>query len=511
MSNSTGKVYLIGAGPGDPELISLRGMRRLREADVVLHDALVHPELLAHCRTDAVIEYVGKRAGRAQQRQADINRRLIEAAKEGKTVARLKGGDPYLFGRGSEEAEQLAQAGVPFEVVPGVPSPLAASAYAGISLTHRSLSSSVAYVTATESAQKDQSSHDWSKLATATQTLVIFMGMRKLESLMQLLMEHGRSPETPAAVIQAASLPSQRTIVGTVGTIARMATDAGIGMPALTIVGDAVGLRQTMRWYDTKPLFGKRVWVTRMLHQASDFSRLLRDAGAEPVHLATIRLCPMPEGIPGAVIDQLGSFDWVIFTSSNGVGCFFDGLRAHARDARQFAAAKVCALGPVTAQALLSHGITPDLVPERYVAEAVVEALASAHAQNLSGMRILIPRAETARETLPEGLRALGAQVQVVPVYRTQMPEESEIIRLRERISEGQLDVVAFTASSTVRHAVNVLGDAAVSQLNRLTVACIGPVTAQTARELGVRVDVVAQQYTTAGLVDAMEAYFTHG
>lgn len=509
MTQRLGKVYLIGAGPGDPELISLRGIRRLRQADVVLHDALVHSELLAYCKSDAVIEYVGKRAGRAQQRQADINRRLIEAARQGKIVARLKGGDPYLFGRGSEEAEQLAQAGIAFEVVPGVPSPLAASAYAGISLTHRSLSSSVAYVTATESAQKDQSAHDWSKLATATQTLVIFMGMRKLESLMQILIAHGRSADTPAAVIQSASLPTQRTVVGTVGTIARIAEDAKIGMPALTIVGDAVGLRETMRWYDTKPLFGKRVWVTRMLHQAGDFSRLLRDAGAEPVQLATIRLCPVQEGVPVSVIEELGLFDWVIFTSSNGVNCFFDSLRVHGRDARYFADAKVCALGPVTAEALVSRGITPDLVPEEYVAEAVVDALATAHGGDLSGIRVLIPRAAIARETLPEGLRSLGAQVQVVPVYRTELPDEGDIMQLRQRIMKGKLDVVAFTASSTVRHAVSLLGDAAVSELNRLTVACIGPVTAQTAREFGLRVDIVAQQYTTAGLVDAMEAYFT--
>ena len=248
--SSVGKVYLLGAGPGDPELITLRAQRRLAEADLVLYDALVHPDSLELCRPDAERVFVGKRGGRASERQTDINERMVEAARAGRTVARLKGGDPYLFGRGSEEAEDLAAAGVPFEVVPGVPSPMAATAYAGISLTHRELASSIAYVTASESLLKDQSAHDWQKLATATQTLVIFMGMRKLESLMQVLVAHGRPASCPAAVIQSASLPEQRTVVGTVGDIASRAREAGIGMPALTIVGDVVSLREQLRWYD---------------------------------------------------------------------------------------------------------------------------------------------------------------------------------------------------------------------------------------------------------------------
>ncbi len=504
-----GIVYLVGAGPGDPELITVRGLRRLKEADVVLHDALVHPDLLTHCKPEAEVHYVGKRAGRIAQRQADINQRLIEAANQGKTVVRLKGGDPYLFGRGSEEAEALSHAGIVFEIVSGVPSALAGSAYAGISLTHRSLSSSVAYVTATESPEKDQSSHDWSKLATATQTLVIFMGMRKLDSLMQLLMAHGRSPHTPAAVIQSASLPSQRTVVGTVATIADIARHAAIGMPALTIVGDAVKLREVMRWYDTKPLFGKRVWVTRMAHQSREFAQRLRDAGADPVEIATIALHPVNETLLKEAAAKLEGVDWVVFTSSNGVHCFFKGLSLLGADARRFGSARVCALGPATANALVHYGVQPDLIPKAYVAEALLEELCAIHGGELKGIRILIPRARVARDTLPEGLRARGASVEVVPVYETELPSHVDVQALREQLKEGTLRIVAFTASSTVHHAVRLLGKDAVPLLNMLTVACIGPVTAQTAREYGLRVDVIANEYTTAGLVDALEAHFT--
>jgi uroporphyrinogen III methyltransferase/synthase len=258
-----GRVYLLGAGPGDPELITARALRRLKEADVVLYDALVHTELLRHARKDAELVFVGKRAGRVSERQASINARLIAEAKAGKRVARLKGGDPYLFGRGSEEAAALAEAGIPFEVVPGVPSPMAAAAYTGISLTHRDLASSVAYVTATESVEKDASAHDWAKLATATQSLVLFMGLRKLDSLMQRLIEHGRPPQTPAAVVSCASLSTQRTVLGTVGDIAEKVRRENLAMPALTIVGEVVSLHEKLRWFDVLPLFGKRVLIPR--------------------------------------------------------------------------------------------------------------------------------------------------------------------------------------------------------------------------------------------------------
>ena len=324
MRPDPGTVYLVGAGPGDPELITSRGLRRLREADLVLYDALVHPDQLAAARPEAELVFVGKRAGRSSERQAEINARLLEASRRGKTVVRLKGGDPYLFGRGSEEAEFLAAQGVPFEVVPGVPSPLAATAYAGLSLTHRALASSVAYVTATESVEKDRSDHDWSKLATATQTLVIFMGMRKLGSLMKLLMEHGRSPETPAAVVQWGSLPIQKTIVGTVANIHERAAAAGLGLPALTIVGDVVRLRESLRWFDTKPLFGRRVLVTRAVSQSHSLAQLLRDEGAQPIVAPTIRLEPPSDTGPlRDAATHLDNYEWILFTSANAVEAMF--------------------------------------------------------------------------------------------------------------------------------------------------------------------------------------------
>ncbi|MDH3819094.1 MAG: uroporphyrinogen-III C-methyltransferase, partial [Myxococcales bacterium] len=365
-----GKVYLVGAGPGDPELITARGLRRLCEADVVLYDALVHPDQLRAARPEAELVFVGKRAGRASERQAEINRQLVEVAREGKTVVRLKGGDPYLFGRGSEEAELLAAEGIPFEVVPGVPSPLAATAYAGLSLTHRELASSVAYVTATESVEKDRTGHDWSKLATATQTLVIFMGMRKLDSLMKLLIEHGRPADTPVAVVQWASLPKQRTVTGTAVNIHERASEAGLGLPALTIVGDVVRLRDSLRWFDTKPLFGKRILVTRAVHQAGSLAALLRDEGAQPILAPTIRIAPPAD--PGPLRDavtHLDCYDWILFTSSNAVDAVFSSISEAGLDVRALAGAKVCAIGVKTREALRSRGIHADLVPKDARAE----------------------------------------------------------------------------------------------------------------------------------------------
>ena len=354
-------VFLLGAGPGDPELITLRALRRLREADVVLYDALIHPSLLDHTRPDAERIFVGKRAGRVYERQEAIHARILEAVRGGKTVARLKGGDPYLFGRGSEEAEFLAKEGIAFEVVPGVPSPVAAAAYAGLSLTHREASSSVAFITATESAEKDRDSHDWSKLATATQTIVFFMGLRKIEALMTLLIAHGRDPKTPAAIVEKASLPSQRTLVATIETIARRAEDDAMGTPALIIVGEIARYRESLRWFDTTPLFGKRVLVLRPAGQSEELVRLLRDQGAEPLVHPILRVLPPTNAeFIEAAIDALDAYAAVVFTSANGVDAFFVRLRAKRRDARAFGRALVIAIGPATARALRDQGVDPE-------------------------------------------------------------------------------------------------------------------------------------------------------
>lgn len=504
-----GKVYLVGAGPGDPELITARGLRRLREADIVLYDALVHPDQLHAVRADAELVFVGKRAGRASERQAAINQRLVDAARGGKTVVRLKGGDPYLFGRGSEEAELLAAQGIEFEVVPGVPSPLAATAYAGLSLTHRELASSVAYVTATESVEKDRTDHDWSKLATATQTLVIFMGMRKLDSLAKLLIEHGRAADTPVAVVQWASLPRQRTVVGTLSDIHARASSAGLGLPALTIVGEVVRLRENLRWFDTKPLFGKRIVVTRAVHQAGSLASLLRDEGAQALLAPTIRIAPPTD--PGPLRDavtHLDCYDWLLFTSGNAVDAFFSALREARRDPRALGTAKVCAIGVKTEAALAAHGIVADLVPEDARAEGVIAALGPELGERA---RVLMPRAEVARELLPASLRDAGAEVDVVSAYRNLPPEASEAARVRSLVDPAEADAVLFTSSSSVRNLCELLGEDAAATLNQLALFSIGPITTKTAAELGLRLAATSAESTIESLVETLRAYYADG
>ncbi len=503
-----GRVSLLGAGPGDPELVTARALRRLGEADVVLYDALVHPDLLLHARKDAELVFVGKRAGRVSERQASINTRLIAEARAGKRVVRLKGGDPYLFGRGSEEAEALAAHGIAFEVVPGVASPMAASAYTGISLTHRNLASSVAYVTATETPDKDASAHDWAKLATATQTVVLFMGLRRLESLMALLMQHGRPADCPAAVVASASLPSQRTVVGTVATIAKLAHDAQLSMPALTIVGPVVALREHLRWFDTLPLFGKRVLVTRPEGQSDKMARALRDAGAEPVEAPTVRIVPPHDlALFERHVALTPSYDWVVFTSANGVRAFFDAARRLGRDARIFGRAKIASIGPATSATLAEHGVRPDVVPGEYRGEAVADAILAAQ-PSIAGKRVLIPRAEVAREALPETLRARGAHVDVIPAYRSEPALPEDFARIRERLRERTLDVATFTSSSTVSRLVEGLGSEATALLSSVCLAAIGPITAQTLCDLGLPPQVIADEYTAQGLVEALVAHF---
>jgi uroporphyrinogen III methyltransferase/synthase len=503
-----GFVSLLGAGPGDPELITARALRRLGEADVILYDALVHADLLLHARAGAELVFVGKRAGRASERQTAINERLISEALAGKHVVRLKGGDPYLFGRGSEEAEALARQGIRFEVVPGVPSPMAASAYTGISLTHRNLASSVAYVTATESPDKDKSAHDWPKLATATQTIVFFMGLRHLDALMTLLMDNGRDPHCPAAVVASASLPAQRTVVGTVATIAKVAAEAALSMPALTIVGSVVGLHDHLRWFDVLPLFGKRVLVTRPEGQSDKMARALRDAGADPIEAPTVRVVPPRDpALFTHHVENLGEYDWVIFTSVNGVQALFSELRRQGRDSRALGRAKIAAIGPATAAALELHGIVPDEVPDEYRGEAVAEVLLRNEGQ-VAGKRIFLPRAEVAREALPDALRARGAHIDVVPAYRTEPARPEDFARIRQRLVERTIDIVTFTSSSTVTRLVEGLGSEANDLLGRVQLAAIGPITADTLAALRLPAQVIATEYTATGLVAALVAHF---
>jgi uroporphyrinogen III methyltransferase/synthase len=499
-------VYLVGAGPGDPELITARGLRRLREADVVLYDALVHPDQLHEAKADAELVFVGKRAGRVSERQTQINRRLVDAARAGKTVVRLKGGDPYLFGRGSEEAELLADEGIPFEVVPGVPSPLAATAYAGLSLTHRELASSVAYVTATESVEKDRTDHDWAKLATATQTLVIFMGMRKLDSLAKLLIDNGRPADTPAAVVMWASLPKQRTVVGTLEDIYQRATEAHLGLPALTIVGDVVRLRANLRWFDAKPAFGKRALITRAARQAGGLATLLRDEGIQPILAPTIRIAPPEDSKPlHEAVTRLDGYDWILFTSANAVQAFFAALENAGLDSRALGGVRVCAIGKKTEAALAGHAIVADVVPEDARAEGVVAALRGEVAK---GTRVLLPRAAVAREVLPDSLRDAGVEVDVVVAYRNLPPEPAEEERIRALVDPDEIDLVLFTSSSTVTNLSEILGESAATRLAGVDLFSIGPVTTDTIEAHGLQAAATAPEPTIESLVHAVSTYY---
>lgn len=502
-SMSAGKVWLVGAGPGEPGLITVRGLEVLRGAEVVLHDALAHPALLEAC-AHAEKRNVGKRFGEPSSKQEEINHELIELARQGKRVVRLKGGDPLMFARGSEEALALARAGIPFEIVPGVSSPVAATAYAGISLTHRELSSSVTFITGSDRAGKEWSPEAWRKLATATDTICILMGMWRIEPITRAIIEGGRDPESPAAVIQWGARPAQRVVTATLATVAERARAEGLTNPAVIVVGDVVRLRELLRWYDTQPLFGKRVLLPRPVEQSRATAEAVRERGAEPVTAPAIAIDDPPDVAAfEAALGKLGAYDWVLFTSANGVERAFAGLTRGARDARAFGAARVGAIGPKTAEALRRHGIRADLVADEFVGEDLARAVLEQGAR-----RVLLLRALKAREALPEALRAAGVDVDVVAAYQTVASPDAASGRLRALIERREVDVVLFTSSSTVEQLCGALGDAAAQLLAGVTVASIGPITSQTALERGLRVDVTARTYTVAGVLDALEEYY---
>ncbi len=503
----TGKVWLVGAGPGDPGLITVRGAELLSRAEVVLHDALSHPALLDLCPS-AEKHDVGKRFGEESAVQSDITSELIHWARLGKRVVRLKGGDPLLFARGAEEALALADAGIPFEIVPGIASPVAASAYAGISLTHRDLSSSVTFITGSDREGKAWSPDAWRKLATATHTICVLMGMRRLEEIVRAIVDGGRDEATPVAVVQWGARPNQRVVVGTLGTVAERVRAAGVTNPAVIIVGETVALREKMAWFDAQPLFGKRLLVPRPVEQARSTALAIRERGAEAVlePAIAIEAAPDPDAVARAA-QSVGTYDWVVFTSQNGVARFWDALDAEGLDARAFGAARVAVIGPKTGEALSSRGIRADLVAPEYVAESLVSALSSRASGEGRGLgRVLVARALVARDVVPEALRAHGAEVDVVAVYETRAVRGPARERLRNTVETA--DVVLFTSSSMVASLVEALGERGRDALSKLTVACIGPVTRDTAERAGLRVDVVADVFTVEGLLDALEDYF---
>ena len=500
---SKGIVWLVGAGPGDPGLISVKGLRLIQSADSIVFDRLVDKRLLDSAREDAELIDVGKIPGKRINRQEDINSLLIELGSAGKKVVRLKGGDPFVFGRGGEEAEALVEAGVAFEIVPGITSAIAAPAYAGIPLTHRKLASSFTVVTGSEDPAKPESAVDWKVLAKSSDTLAVLMGQSNLRSIADELMKHGRAPETPVALVQWGTEPYQRTLTATLSDIADMAAENGISAPAVTIVGDVVRLREAIRWFDNRPLFGKRVLVTRTRTQASTLSDMLTQRGAQPLELPTIEIQPMADYSDlDRALGEATAYGWMVFSSANAVDVVFDRLSALRLDARVLHSVKIAAIGPATRRRLLSRGIITDFMPISFVAEAAVSELGGL---GVNGARVLLPQAEIARDVLRQGLAKLGASVDAISVYRTVTPKDTAE-RLRDILADG-IDIATFTSSSTVSNLVELL-EGNTSTLKDATIACIGPITAERAAEVGLSADIVATEHTIAGLIEAVESHF---
>jgi uroporphyrinogen III methyltransferase / synthase len=510
-SMKPGKVYLVGAGPGDPGLITLRGKYLLERAEVLVYDYLASPKLLKYVPKSAKLIYAGKKGGtKHTHTQEEINQMLVDWALAGKTVVRLKGGDPFIFGRGGEELEELVKAGVPFEVVPGVTSATAAATYAGIPITHRGYTASVAFITGHEEPGKQNSNIDWAKLATGAGTLVIYMGIKNLPIIVDNLIQNGRDPKTPVAVVRWASTPEQHTVVATLETIVGKVEEEAIKPPALIIVGDVVSLRDTLDWFEKRPLFGKRIVVTRTREQASELVTALEAHGADCLEYATIQIAPSDSyDILDEELERLNEYHWILFSSINAVQYFFDRLYAKGMDARDLKGPDVAAVGRATADFLLHYGIVADLIPATYTAEGLAESLLDF---GVEGRNVLIPRAVKAREFLPETLRGAGAQVTVAPVYQNVPPQGCKE-DLRAELEGGKIDMVTFTSSSTVTHFLAMLDAGSVDELKGLLsgvkIAAIGPVTAKTLTDNGLSVDVQPETYTLADMVNAIVSYYS--
>jgi uroporphyrinogen III methyltransferase/synthase len=487
-----GTVYLVGAGPGDPELITVKGQRVLASADSILYDNLAPHSLLDLAPRSAERVYVGKKATERAYEQDEISAMLIERARRGLTVVRLKGGDPFIFGRGGEELEALALAGVPFEVVPGVTSALGIGAYTGVPLTHRDHVTAVTFVTG-----HDADRFDWSRIGT-DQTLVLYMGLMAFPEIARRLIASGRSPDTPAMAVRWGTRPDQKTIAGTLATLPSMLAAQALKPPVTIIVGTVVGLRDRLNWYERLPLFGQRIVITRDRSQAAELAAKLHALGAEPVELPVIEIRPAANTAPlDRAIGELETYHWIIFTSVNGVRYFLDQLDRSHRDLRALKA-QLCAIGPATRSALEQLHLKVDLVPEEYVAESLVAAFGTI---DLSGKRVLLPRAAVARDVVPERLSIRGARVDVVEAYRTVIPEDAAA-RAREVFSGSRRPHwITFTSSSTVK---NFLAVARRELLQGIRIASIGPVTTETARAHGLEVEVEASPYTMDGLVSAI-------
>jgi|WetSurMetagenome_2_1015567.scaffolds.fasta_scaffold18910_4 uroporphyrinogen III methyltransferase / synthase len=501
-----GKVYLVGAGPGDPGLVTVKALKLLARGDVVVYDQLASPELLKKARPGAEVIYVGKKAGDHALPQGGINQLLVDKARAGLVVVRLKGGDPFVFGRGGEEALALAAAGVPFEVVPGVTSAVAVPAYAGIPVTHRDYTTLVTFVTGHEDPAKEASTIPWDNLGKNPGTLVFLMGVKNLAENCRRLVAAGRSPDTPAAVIQSGTLPSQRTVVGTLASIATVAKEAGIQPPAILVVGGVAELHNRLAWWEKRPLWGKTAVVTRTRGQASVLTELLAAAGARCLEVPTLEVAPPDDFGPlDAALQHLSDYAWVIFTSANGVAAFFQRLFEKGRDVRALGGVKIAAIGPATAQALRERHLLADVVPARFVAEDLAQALLPRIAP---GSRVLLARAQQAREVLPEILAQAGIKVEVAPVYQVRKPEAIPA-EARPGIDSGDIDILTFASSATVHNFVALVGREKFQELaGRALVAAIGPITGDTLREYGVTPQVQPADYTIPAMAAAIVDFY---
>ncbi|MDQ6827006.1 MAG: uroporphyrinogen-III C-methyltransferase [Candidatus Eremiobacteraeota bacterium] len=497
-SRNKGKVSLVGAGPGDPGLLTLKGLRALQQADVLLYDYLASAPVVALAPPDCERVYVGKKAGSHTLSQSEITAIIIRLAHEGKNVVRLKGGDPFVFGRGGEEAQELFAAGIEFEVIPGISSALAAPAYAGIPVTHRAHNTAFTVITGHEDPSKDISSINWKRFADPHQTLILLMAMGNLNAIVVQLLSAGMPADTPVAIIREGTRPSQATLVGTLETIVAEVARMGFSAPSIVVVGGVVKLREEIAWYEKGALFGKRLLITRPTSASDAFAMQLWEMGVEPILAPTISIEP-PDDMKRAriAVEGAGSYAWIVFTSRNGVKTFFDILRSQGHDARALAGARIAAIGPKTSQALTQRGIRVDLMPEEYIGEKIARSLIDVTSQR---DRVLIFRAQDARDVLPRALRDAARLVDVVAGYKTVILKDPGFGGKVERA-----DILTFTSASTVRGFMENMGGLAGVATQGKTVACIGPVTAAAANTAGLRVDVVASEYTFEGLIEALQ------
>ena len=499
-----GKVYLVGAGPGDIGLTTIKAKACIQKADCIVYDRLANKGLLEFKKDGAEVYYVGKKGSDHTSTQKNINELLVSEARKGKLVVRLKGGDPFIFGRGGEEAEILADEKIPFEIIPGVTSAIAAPAYAGIPLTHRDYSSTVAFITGHEAPYKEGARVNWEKISTGAETLVFLMGAKNLSQNVAKLIESGRTPGTPVALVRCGTRAEQKTVTGTLKDI--VSKVKSIQPPAILIVGEVVKLREKLNWFETNPLFGKRIIITRTREQAAEFSDLLRVQGADPIELPTIDVVPPDswDDLDGA-IERIEQYHWLIFTSANGVRFFVERLKELDKDIRILKGIKICTIGPRTAKAVEDLGIKVDLLPNKFIAEAIIEGLAK---EGIKDKKFLLPRAWKAREILPQEIRRLGGTIDVVTTYQTIRPEKSkeEIAKL---LREKSVDLITFTSSSTVSNFVELFEKGEAQRLLENTdVACIGPITAKTANDLGINSAFIPEEYTIPAIVGAAAKYF---